>query len=96
MWDDRKKQVEVNELISREYVARPKGNITILAHPAEDGGVDIGYNGRMVASGLNTMEAFVTLAGMLKNCPHNVRIVMPTVSENFTHHFLTGYRATKA
>ena len=94
-WENRKNQVEIAELIRRDIARIGTGTIRVSVRPADDGGVNINYNGIVVAEGLNTLEAFMTLAGMMKNGPQNIHIVMPTVSENFTHHYLTGYRATK-
>lgn len=67
--------------------------IEVHAFLQDIGGVTIKYDGRVVAEYLNTMEAFITLAGMLDGGPKRVKITMPQVSESFEHHFDAGRRA---
>lgn len=73
--------------------AKKNQQIWIEAATADMGGVAIQYGGKLVAGGLNTMEAFVTLAGMLANGPRQVRISMSVVTESFLHHFNAGRKA---
>ncbi|MBI2446817.1 MAG: hypothetical protein HYV51_03330 [Parcubacteria group bacterium] len=76
----------------KKRVAMAKELIEILSLPMDMGSVTI-WHGNCVAEGLNTMEAFVMLAGMLANGPKQVKMSMPVVTENFLHHFNDGRRA---
>jgi len=67
--------------------------IEIQAFLQDMSGVTISYDGKVVAEYLNTMEAFITLAGMLDGGPQKVKLTMPEVSESFEHHFDAGRRA---
>jgi len=73
----------------KERVVKP---IEIISLPLGMGGVTIRHD-KCVTGGLNTMEAFVMLAGMLANGPKQVRMSMPVVTESFLHHFNDGRRA---
>lgn len=74
--------------------AKEQAVIEIHSLPLEMGGVTIQYGGRLVAEGLNTMEAFVTLAGILANGRSQpVRLGMNVVSPSFKHHFMIGRKA---
>ena len=65
--------------------------IEIISLPLGMGGVTIRHD-KCVTGGLNTMEAFVMLAGMLANGPRQVRMSMPVVTESFLHYFNDGRR----
>ena len=73
----------------KKRVVKP---IEIISLPLGMGGVTIRHD-KCVTGGLNTMEAFVMLAGMLANGPRQVRMSMPVVTESFLHHFNDGRRA---
>lgn len=71
-----------------------RGRISIYSRPAYDGGVAIKFDGKTVASGLNVVEAFMALGGLLKKRgPSVVEMEMGHVSSNLAHLFRAGYRA---
>ncbi|KKS37471.1 MAG: hypothetical protein UV01_C0010G0047 [Parcubacteria group bacterium GW2011_GWA2_42_14] len=71
-----------------------RGRISIHARPAYDGGVAIKFDGRTVASGMNVVEAFITLGGLLKKRgPSVVEMEMAHVSTSLSDRFRSGYRA---
>lgn len=73
--------------------AKKQTVIEIHSLPLDMGGVAIQYGSNLVAGGLNTMEAFVTLAGLLASGPKQVKMSMAVVSESFLPHFNVGRKA---
>lgn len=67
--------------------------IQIEVYLQDAGGVTIWYGGEFVATGLNIMEAFMTLAGMLESGPQRVKLTIMDVSDGFKRHYETGRKA---
>ena len=71
-----------------------RGRIFIHARPAYEGGVTVKFDGKTVASGLNVIETFITLGGLLKKRgPRIVEMEMKHVSTSLSDRFRNGYRA---